>query len=346
MSRTSRLLMAAAAALLATTFFLPLWSITLEAPQYPEGIGMNIYLHTVAGVKPNDLDNINGLNHYIGMKKIQPDSIAELRYMPSIMGGMLLLAAIAAVAGRRWLVLTWVLLFLGVAIAGLVDYYQWGYDYGHDLDPRAIIKIPGMSYQPPLIGSEQILNFTAHSWPGLGGIAAGLSILLGTAAWFVSRRGRGPVPAAAVLVCFLPLLFTGCSQGPRDIDMGREACANCSMTITDARFAAELVTSTSKVYVFDAIECLAAYINDAKVNEADIASLWTMRHDAPGTFTDAAKAWYLRADGIQSPMGMHLAAFENEPAFSEARKKEGGELLRWTGVRLRVAKEWDDEDAE
>ena len=60
MSRTSRFLMAAAAVVLVAAFVFPLWTIDLEAPQYPEGIGMRIHLHTIRGAKPNDLDNING----------------------------------------------------------------------------------------------------------------------------------------------------------------------------------------------------------------------------------------------------------------------------------------------
>lgn len=190
MNRTSRLLMAAAALLLAGMYFLPLWQITLEAPQYPEGLGMTIHLHTVRGERPNDLESINNLNHYIGMKRIEPDAIAELAYMPYIIGTMILLGVVAAVSGRRWSVLAWILLFAALGIAGMVDFYLWEYDYGHDLDPRAIIQIPGMSYQPPLIGSEQILNFMAHSYPGPGAGLAVVSAVLAALAWWRSRPRR------------------------------------------------------------------------------------------------------------------------------------------------------------
>lgn len=187
MNRTSRLLLATAALLLVGTYFVPLWQITLEAPQYPEGLGMNIFLHTVEGASPNDLESINNLNHYIGMKRIEPDSIAELAFMPYIMAGMIVLGLGAAAWGRRWTALAWVLLFAGLGLAGMVDFYIWEYHYGHDLDPKAIIKIPGMSYQPPLIGSEQILNFMAHSYPGIGAVIAAVSGLLAAWVWWRSR---------------------------------------------------------------------------------------------------------------------------------------------------------------
>ena len=180
MSRKSRIATALASLLLVLAFILPLWKITLEAPQYPEGIGMYIMIDTVKGEKENDLQNINGLNHYIGMKKIEPDAIPELRLMPYIFGLLIALGLVAAISGKRWLLYTWVVVFALAAVAGMVDFYLWEYDYGHNLDEvNAIIKIPGMNYQPPLLGSKQILNFIAHSWPGWGGWATAISLVTG-----------------------------------------------------------------------------------------------------------------------------------------------------------------------
>jgi hypothetical protein len=72
-----------------------------------------------------------------------------------------------------------------------VDFWRWEYDYGHNLDfEHAIIKVPGMTYQPPLIGSKQLLNFTASSWPSLGGIAVGMAFLLGAVALWLTLRAR------------------------------------------------------------------------------------------------------------------------------------------------------------
>ena len=198
MSRRSRILLALAALLLLPTYGVPLWRISLEAPQYPEGLGMRIWLHTIKGQKPNDLQSINNLNHYIGMKEIEPDAIPELRWMPWIVGALAALGLLAAALGKRWMLLTWTALFLVVAVAGLVDFYLWEYDYGHNLDlENAIIKVPGMTYQPPLIGSRQLLNFTAHSWPGIGGWLVFLSLGAGLALSFLELR-RAKQPAAPV----------------------------------------------------------------------------------------------------------------------------------------------------
>ena len=180
LSLRSRVLLAIAAILLLVLFVAPLWHVALDAPQYPEGIGMKIWINTVTGAKENDLENINNLNHYIGMKRIEPDAIPELRWMPYIVGALIVTGLGVAAYGRRRAAQGWVAVFMVVALVGLVDFWKWEYDYGHDLDTEnAIIKIPGMSYQPPLIGSKKLLNFTATSIPGPGGIAATLSLGLG-----------------------------------------------------------------------------------------------------------------------------------------------------------------------
>jgi len=177
MKKTSKILIILISIALVASYFLPIWAINLDAPQYPEGLGMNIWINKITG----DLQTINGLNHYIGMKKIEPDSIKELSIMPYMLGALILLGIAAAVSGKKKLLTIWVAVFVVFGIAGAVDFYIWEYDYGHNLNPEAAIKVPGMTYQPPLIGSKQLLNFTATSWPDSGGwiiIASGLIGLL------------------------------------------------------------------------------------------------------------------------------------------------------------------------
>lgn len=188
MPRLSRILLLVASVLLVTLFALPLWRIRLVAPQYPEGLGMSIRLNAIAGLKPHDLDNINGLNHYIGMKAIEPDAIPELRIMPWIIIALAAGGIATAIIGHRRPVIVWLAAFAGLGIAGMYDFWRWGYDYGHNLHADAIIKIPGMSYQPPLIGTKQLLNFTATSLPDVGGVLLGVAFALGVAALVIAWR--------------------------------------------------------------------------------------------------------------------------------------------------------------
>lgn len=198
MSLVSRVLLALASALLLFALPLPLWRIRLIAPQYPEGLGMDIHARTVRGAKEHDLENINNLNHYIGMKTIEPEEIAELRVIPWLIGGLGVAGFIVAIVGRRPLLLVWLAAFLVLGLVGLWDFWHWEYDYGHNLDfEHAIIKVPGMTYQPPLIGSKQLLNFTATSWPATGTILVGVAFVLGAIASFVGRRAPTPRVAAA-----------------------------------------------------------------------------------------------------------------------------------------------------
>ena len=194
MSKLSRLLILLASALVLVSLATPLWRIRLLAPQYPEGLGMDIHAGTVVGAREHDLQSINSLNHYIGMRAIEPEEIAELRVIPWCIGGLAVLGFVVAAAGRRWMAIGWLASFAVFGVVALSDFYHWEYEYGHELDTaHAIIKVPGMTYQPPLIGSKQLLNFTASAWPGIGGWAAGLSLGLVTVAVVLAfRRPREP----------------------------------------------------------------------------------------------------------------------------------------------------------
>ncbi|MFQ5606749.1 MAG: hypothetical protein ACE5GA_02295 [Candidatus Zixiibacteriota bacterium] len=183
-----RVVLTGASLALLSGFIFPLWRVSLEAPQYPEGLGMYIWINTITGQQKHDLQKINGLNHYIGMKEIIPESIPELTYMPLFLVGLVFVGIAAGVSGYRKLAIAWLALFTVLILAGLVDFYIWEYNYGHNLNPRAAIKIPNMTYQPPLLGSKKLLNFTAVSLPAIGGILMALSFCAGVWTTFDVRR--------------------------------------------------------------------------------------------------------------------------------------------------------------
>lgn len=325
----SRILMVAASLMLVAMFFLPLWSIQLTAPQYPEGLGMYIHLGTIVGSTEFDLQKINSLNHYIGMKPIVAAAIPELRFMPWIVTAIIAAGLMVAVLGRRRLLYGWLVVFALLGAAGLADFYRWSYDYGHNLDAEtAIITVPGMSYQPPLIGTKQLLNFRATSWPASGSVVAGLAFGLGVlAAVLASRRSaRSAVGAAALAVA-------ACGPaGPAGMAYdGTHACEYCHMAITDPRYATQIITTTGKALRFDSIECLAAYHADAG-KAGMVASVWVSDLVHPGTFVASGNARFVRQRGAAgSPMGLGLAAFGPE-ADGAALGRDFGELMTWTDV--------------
>lgn len=191
--------MIAGALLLLTLFITPLWRITLQAPQYPDGITMYIWINKITGDTEYTLQNINILNHYVGMKYIEPDSIPELQYFPYIILGMVLLGLISGSIGNRRLIFAWGSVMILLGALGIYDFYLWEYDYGHNLDPNAPIKVPGMAYQPPVIGSKMLLNFRADSYPYWGGLFMGLSIILSFVSFFLSLKSTVRKPVTAMI---------------------------------------------------------------------------------------------------------------------------------------------------
>ena len=188
MKNLSKWLMIIAAVILWGAFLFPIWNIDLRAPQYPEGLGLRIWVNQITGQKEGDLNLINNLNHYIGMKTIHPESIPELKVMPYIIVIFSVLGIAFGLFNRKWLKAFWLVLLLPVLSYGLYDYYLWGYDYGHNLNPKAPIKIPGMTYQPPLLGTKQLLNMNAKSVPGIGTYIITFSILLAATSTYLDFK--------------------------------------------------------------------------------------------------------------------------------------------------------------
>ncbi|MFN8276030.1 MAG: hypothetical protein U0T84_00970 [Chitinophagales bacterium] len=145
--------------------FLSVWQIQLEAPQYPEGLKMEIWSSKISG----DIDKINGLNHYIGMSQIKEETFPEFKLMPWLIWIMVALIGASAITGKLRLHIVSASYLVLCGIWGIYDFWKWEYEYGHNLNPHAAIKIPGMAYQPPLFGWKQLLNFLAGSFPDIGG---------------------------------------------------------------------------------------------------------------------------------------------------------------------------------
>lgn len=161
----SRVAVALAALLMISAYFVPIWQILMWAPQYPEGLSMKIWIDNITG----DVRIISALNHYIGMRHIEVSMFPEFRYMIYILGFIIAFGLAASIVNRRFMLVSFAVIIVASGVAALVDFYLWGYDYGHNLDPTAAIVVPGMAYQPPVIGTKQLLNFTAYSGPDIGG---------------------------------------------------------------------------------------------------------------------------------------------------------------------------------
>ncbi len=177
----------------------PLWNIMLGAPQYPEPLGMNIHIDGIRDVNEFDLQNIDGLNHYIGMRKLpKPEEMWEFSTFPIIIGGMVFLGVLIGLLGYfkkvsyAWFI-GWFVVMSILGVLGMYDFNAWMVDYGTNLDPNAIMKLSNpdgtpMSYKPPLFGHAKMLNFDVTSLPSTGAWMMFTGMMLILAAFFMGWK--------------------------------------------------------------------------------------------------------------------------------------------------------------
>ncbi len=202
--RKDKIIMIVGSLILLLLFVFPLWKITLLAPQYPEPLGLNIHItHLSDGNQFNDVNNIDLLNHYIGMAhlptKINVDKgevepFKEFVIIPIVVIALTVLGVIFGFIGNRKLYATWLVLLIISGIIGLYDFYNWLYIYGHKLNPNAILQIKDkvtgemMAYQPPVFGFKQMLNFEVYSYPSTSVYFIAVSFMLVCLAFYMNLK--------------------------------------------------------------------------------------------------------------------------------------------------------------
>lgn len=319
---------------LLAVLFTPMWRIDLQAPQYPEGLRLLIYANKLAG----NVDIINGLNHYIGMKTLHTDDFAEFKVLPAIIVFFSVCFMIVAIAGKRkWMNIVCIL-FVAFGVLAMVDFWRWEYDYGHNLNPGAAIIVPGMAYQPPLIGFKQLLNFGAYSIPDIGGwIFVGVGVvLLGFVIYEWRRQKKGIVQTnklSLFIIGWLTLSLSGCSTDPQPIRIGQDNCDFCKMTISDNRFGAEIITKKSKVYKFDDEHCIMAFLHSKKVEQEQIAGTYFTNFSSPHQLINVENAYFLQSPSFKSPMNGNIAAFSNEDSLEKILPKFYGNKISWEDMQ-------------
>jgi len=334
MTTASRIIIALGSLALIIMFFVPAWSIYLIAPQYPEGLSMQIWLHKISG----QVEIINGLNHYIGMKHIDAHMFPEFSFLRYVLVFFILFGCVIAIRGTRKLLFSYLVLSVIAGVGALVDFYMWGYDYGHNLDQSAAIQVPGLSYQPPLIGHKKLLNFDAFSYPDTGGWILVAVTALFAVIWFLEWRkqkkqkemNQSTKRASVAMVIAALLVMTACNPKAEKIAIGKDNCSECKMTIMDPKFGGELVTKKGKVYKFDDTHCIAAFLERRGIELSDIHKTLFVNYSNPREFVEVKSAEFVVSSQFKSPMGGNAAAFKNK---REAEKKseeiQGSKVTNW-----------------
>ena len=184
-----RVMVLVGAVLLLPTFFLPLWNMTLYSNQFPDGLILQIYSSKLEGGKTQDRDDlkeINSLNHYIGMRELKEEDFTEFKWIPFVIGGVMLLSLRVVVLGKMSKLVDLFVLFTYFGLFSLWTFYHKLYLYGHELDPTAAIKVP--PFTPPLFGHKTMANFEVYNYPGYGSLFMGAFVLMLLAAIWFSRK--------------------------------------------------------------------------------------------------------------------------------------------------------------
>ena len=187
---TSRVLILIGVVLLIPVYLVPMYQMTLISNQFPDGLELHIYASKLEGgstANRDDLREINTLNHYIGMRPLLESDFSEFKWLPLAVGAFALLALRAMVIGKMSKLVDVVTLFVYFGLFSFWSFYQRLYDYGHNLDPTAAVKVK--PFTPPLIGTHQIANFTVSNLPELGSyLMVAFALLLIVAVWHSARH--------------------------------------------------------------------------------------------------------------------------------------------------------------
>ena len=191
-----RALIVGAALLLGAVYLLPLWNLTMFAPQYPDGLRMNIYSYKLEGGRGGqDIREINILNHYIGMHELATEDFTEFKWMPFVVGAVGLLFLRAAVHGRMGDLVDVAVLYVYFASFSLWSFGYKLYSYGHNLAPTAAVKVG--PFMPPMFGYKKLANFEVYSYPAAGSYLLAAVVVLLIAA--VALVWRDDVPAVVTV---------------------------------------------------------------------------------------------------------------------------------------------------
>lgn len=327
----SKGLLLIAGILLVVSLFNPIWRIELDAPQYPEGLALTIHANKIGG----EVDIINGLNHYIGMKTLHADEFIEFTVLPYIISFYALACLLVIFINKKKALYFLFGAFVLFGIVAMIDFWRWEYNYGHNLDPNAAIIVPGMAYQPPLIGFKQLLNFGAYSIPDIGGwlfIASGLLMAAAVILEFMKTKKMMKQKIMTVVLPVMLFSFLSCAQkDPDPIKLNSDNCDNCGMTISNPKFAAVLFTTKGRTYKFDDISCLLDYKNDNKEKSIG-AGLYVSNFLKDNQLLPVEVAIYIKGDNVKSPMGGNIAAFNDRESANTYAVDLSAEFTDWNAI--------------
>jgi copper chaperone NosL len=253
------------------------------------------------------------------MKTLHEKDFVEFIVLPYFILFFSIFCLVTALVARKKLLYTLLALFILFGVLAMADFWRWEYNYGHDLNPDAAIIVPGMSYQPPLIGYKQLLNFGAYSMPDIGGwifILVGLALLTLSILAYRNKSKiityKKSIHASVLGLLFLLTNAFACNTIPNSIKIGKDACSYCKMTVSDNRFGVVLVTEKGKNFIFDDPQCLAAHLHSPQNSSIKIGGIYFANFIGAHLLVNANEAFIVKSIKIHGPMNGSFAAFSNK----------------------------------
>ena len=143
-----------------------------------------------------------------------------------------------------------------------------------------------------------------------------------------------------MLICISILLLVSCSYEPEPLEMGKDVCAHCKMTIVDPKWGAELVTNTGKIFKYDVVECMI--LHKKTLDQSKIHSIWTIDFLQNDKFIKAEDAIYVRSQEFNSPMGLNAVSLSNKDGIPKLNLKSNPSIIKWKELLNLVDSEFSE----
>ena len=183
--RISIMFFVAAAILLALSTFFPYWRMRLNAPQYPKGLYVTVYVNHMTG----DVAEIDGLNHYIGMAPLDKAAKIERAIAPIAMVVIALLILGVALIHSKWFAI-FAIPAMTFPLIFLADLWLWLRFYGNNLDPTAPLSSAIKPFTPAVLFTGHVGQFSTTAWVLPGWYLALLAAILTGVGLHFRRQAR------------------------------------------------------------------------------------------------------------------------------------------------------------
>jgi copper chaperone NosL len=133
--------------------------------------------------------------------------------------------------------------------------------------------------------------------------------------------------SAVIVVAVISLL--SCNTAPGPLKIGVDNCYFCKMTISNAKFGAEIVTNKGKLFKFDDVHCLIDYLKTNDLQQTEVKDIYITDFSGNHNLINIKQALLLKSDALRSPMGGNIAAFENTDSLKFVQQHYKGVVVNW-----------------